>query len=354
MAQEILRFLQGEKLDSDYGLEEVRKLLFQDHPIPMWIFDTVTLSILAVNAAAVRHYGYAEKQMLSMTLKEIWTAGQIIEFLNLLSKRSTEFYPAGVWTHRKRSGEVLHVKVAICPVRFAGRPAHLSVVVDITEEKEAKKMLALRMGGSETLDIIECERRRIGAELHDGVAQFLLGAELLCDSLRQKLEARGIPETTLAAEITGDLRQATLQMRRLAGLFFPPELEGGDLAAVLKGLVERTAGLSGILCAFDDLREGKTPDIQGSVHLYRIAQEAVTNAVKHSKARHLILRLRKRGRRIVILVADDGVGIAPQPGTGAGLGLCLMRHRAESIGASLKIRRRNSGGTIVRCSAPLA
>jgi signal transduction histidine kinase len=152
--------------------------------------------------------------------------------------------------------------------------------------------------------------------------------------------------------MSGMLREAVAQTRYLARGLVPV---GGEADALQTGLAElaaRTNGLGKVSCQFDCPKPVLVEDSAITGHLYRIAQEAVNNALKHARASRITISLGQNARRLLLRVADDGVGLPPTPVAGVGLG--LMRHRAGIIGAKLEIDSRPRAGVTVTCLLPVA
>ncbi len=214
--------------------------------------------------------------------------------------------------------------------------------------------LAARKLERRILEVSEAEQRRIGHDLHDGLGQHLTGVAFLSRLLTRHLAVRGVPETEEATKIEQLVNKAVTWTRTLAAGLSPVEIDAGGLPSALRQLGLNTESIFPTRCAVRCPE--KLPSLPGWVptHLYRIAQEAVNNAVKHANGSHLWIELAPRddGRRLVLSVRDDGVGIPDQPGRHGGLGLQTMDYRARIIGGSVVVRRGEAGGTVVTCDCP--
>jgi signal transduction histidine kinase len=197
-------------------------------------------------------------------------------------------------------------------------------------------------------DLVWREQQGLLHTLHDSLGQTLTGLGMLSTGLRQRLLAIDPGTAETAAEIAHQTQLALDQVRLLAKKQFPVDVDADSLLAALRDLASATTSLHKI-----DVRvEGELPralhDGNVATELYRIAQEAVTNTVKHAQAKTITIRVEgDNGLRLAI--ADDGIGI-PRPEPINGAGLQIMRHRATSIGASLAIERGPGGGTVVTCT----
>jgi PAS domain S-box-containing protein len=217
-------------------------------------------------------------------------------------------------------------------------------VRDITERRQLE---------GEVLASSERERQRLSRELHDGLGQHLSGAAYLADSLREQLAASN-SEGAIAAQRLTRLVEESIQLTRdLAHGLRPVPAEPGGLMAALYDLTVQVRGLFRIHCSLTCRKPVAVEDEPAATHLYRIAQEAVHNAIRHGKATRVVILLTQRRRRLNLAVRDNGVGIGTAPPRRRGMGLSIMRYRAGLIHGSLLIRPRPCGGTEVVCSVDL-
>lgn len=261
-----------------------------------------------------------------------------------------------------KAGETRHLDVAGSRITYQGKPAVIATALDVTERRRMRR---------ELIRVQEEERRRIGQELHDGVASQLTGARLRLSNLSDRIQ-----------EIEEAIEENTGELRKLSRGLRPGGLAEGDLLAALKGLASSTEGAR-FVSRFgakdgEGVREGSleeahveadshrngTGDFQrrlaagleeeAASHLYRIAQEAVSNARLHGQAGQIIIRLREEEGTLALEVEDDGVGFESEEiDKYASLGLRSMRHRADLIGADLAIESSPGTGTHVRVRLPL-
>lgn len=197
----------------------------------------------------------------------------------------------------------------------------------------------------------ERERRSIGADLHDGLGQLLTAIGLMCTALKEDTAATQPAVSKSLDQMCAMLREAVAQTRYLARGLVPV---GGEADALQNGLLElavRINALGRVRCQLHCPRPVLLESEEATGHLYRIAQEAVNNALKHSGAKHINLGLTRERGHLRLEVADDGAGLPPEPEEGLGLG--LMRHRAALVGADLKIESPPRGGTVITCLLPV-
>ncbi|HVV72879.1 MAG TPA: PAS domain-containing sensor histidine kinase, partial [Verrucomicrobiae bacterium] len=226
----------------------------------------------------------------------------------------------------------------------AGKNAHWLIIFrDITQRKHLEK---------EVLEISDQEQRRLGQDLHDGLCQHLAGIELMSQVLEQKLAGRSKQDAARAGEIAGHVREAIAQTRSLARGLSPVTLESEGLASALRELASNTEKMFGIGCTVVSPGPGEILAAAVSTHLYRIAQEAVSNAIKHGKATEVQIRLESQGTQVILSVTDNGSGIASRPPKAQGMGLRIMDYRAGMISGSLSIAKNPQRGTTVQCVVP--
>ncbi len=217
------------------------------------------------------------------------------------------------------------------------------------EERDAERLRLER----EILESSERERRRIGTDLHDGVGQQLTAASLATNGLVVALTPTA-PQLAAQAENLGrQLRETMAEVRALSHGLAPVALEDDALRYALKRLCEATALSSGLRCIFECEEPMRPVDAETAGHLFRIAQEAVTNALKHAAPAEIRVGFEQQSGVLMLEVEDDGDGISDDAPPTRGIGLRAMRHRAQLIGGALEIGSPPAGGTRIRCRVKL-
>jgi PAS domain S-box-containing protein len=212
--------------------------------------------------------------------------------------------------------------------------------VDITEQKHLEKQIE---------EISEQEKRRIGQDLHDGLGQYLTGISFMSRLLQRKLSAKDLPEAADAEKIATLVNRTVFQARDLARGLCPVELENNGLHAALQDLSTTAEKLFSVACTVECDPVAIIKDTNAALHLYRIAQESINNAIKHGKAQRIHVALTRVNRTISLTIKDDGTGFSKGDSKSKGIGLRVMNYRAGMIGASLTIQSSRSGGTAVCC-----
>ncbi len=205
----------------------------------------------------------------------------------------------------------------------------------------------------EILRISEREQVRIGHDLHDSLCQHLTGIALASQVLREQLVK--LPRQANAADHIVRMVEDSIELtRRLARGLHPVEMTDEGFTDALYELAGNVTERFKIACRFECDSPVLVREPGVATHLYRIAQEATTNAVKHGKASEIIIRLERDGAMNALTITDDGVGLPDNRPLRGGMGLRIMAHRARVIGAHFDAERLPSGGTRVTCMPPAA
>jgi PAS domain S-box-containing protein len=301
---------------------------------------TLDGQITSWNRGAERVFGYSREEIIGKHVSILIPKDRENEEPAILDKirrgESVEHYET---VRRRKDGKLIHISVTVSPIRDPdGKIIGASKVArDITERKRLE---------TEITEISNREQQRIGQDLHDGLCQELTGIELMCQVLEQKLESKSKAQAQQAKEIGEHIRQAIGHTRKLARGLFPVELETNGFMSALDELADYVKKLFKVECRFECAVSVSIRDNVVATHLYRIAQEAVNNAVKHGKAKHIIVSLTPAGDKISLVVTDDGIGFSAESRRGSGMGLHTMKYRASVIGASLEVRSAGKGTTI--------
>lgn len=303
--------------------------------------------IVGTNPAAERMFGYAAAEMAGRNVKMLMPSPHREEHDRYIKN----YHRTGVrkiinggreLQAQRKDGTVFPVELSVTEVDHM----HLftGVIRDITARKELERAVS---------EAAEREQNRIGQELHDGICQELTGIELHLCSLARKLQSRSSEEAAAAAEIAASVRRAMSRTRKLSHGLSPLISKSEGLMGALRELADNISGTYSIQCSFLCPSPVLLKDTLASSHLCRIAQEAVSNAVRHGKAKRVEIALRKHQDNIFLSVKDNGIGLPAAQFQGAGIGLRVMKYRAGLINGSLEIKGRPEGGTSVICTVPL-
>jgi PAS domain S-box-containing protein len=298
-------------------------------------------NILRANQAELELLGRTSDEVLGRQIADFHVESEVaLDVLERLARKET------IQNHRARvrdkSGTVKHVLIDANGLWEKDKLVHSRWFIrDATHRVELER---------EILTISEREQRRLGHDLHDDLCQQLAGIQFLSESLAHELMAKSSAEAPQAKEIAQSVQHAMTQTRDLARGLSPVGMEAEGLMEGLGQLAARTSKLFRLNCHFHCPLPVLVPDHAVAIHLYRIAQEAVGNAVKHAKADRIELALAAAGTSVRLGVSDDGIGIPRKLPRREGMGLRIMHYRAGVIGGSLLIQHRLDGGTGVVCT----
>jgi two-component system sensor histidine kinase UhpB len=352
-----------------YSLERMRSLhylreseeryreLFNNNPMPMWVFDTVSFCFLEINIAAVQHYGYTQKEFLGMTLADIRAGGEIAQLREEVEeiRESREGVRKGVYRHRRKNGDILFAEIAWHNIRYKNERAILVLASDVTErillenELNEQRMSRQRQITEAVIVAQEKERTEIGKELHDNVNQILGASNLYINTAMTEEEMR----QELLEKSTELISRAINEIRKISKSLITPGLREIGLIDSIEDVI-------------DDMKMGKEDlqihlDIQNiseeqiedrrKLTLFRIVQEQLNNILKHAQATRVLIRLSIEGRDIVLTVSDNGVGFDASRHR-KGVGITNIISRAELFSGKVEIHSAPGDGCILTVRIP--
>ncbi|MBM3861049.1 MAG: PAS domain S-box protein [Verrucomicrobia bacterium] len=331
--------------------EQRYRLLADTVPDLVCVYDLPARRNRYINRAVQRILGVTPEQFQNETLGH---------FVHPDDKPRLEAHHAAL--SAARDGEVLET---ICRFHDAEGRCHWLQLRDTIFTRDAdgrvqqiigaaSDITALRDLQREVLEISERERARIGRDIHDSLCQQLVGVTLMLRLLRDKLQSRNPSEAVDAAEMERLLREAVHHAREISHNLHPAQFLDEGLCVALQNLADQTSQRCSVQCVAACQDGIKEVDRATALHLYRIVQEAVANAVKHAQSRRIDVRLSADAGVLRLTVQDDGCGFADTAGNGDGLGLRIMRYRARQIGGKLSVRSAEGSGTVVTCQWPVS
>jgi two-component system, LuxR family, sensor kinase FixL len=306
-----------------------------------------------VNAATEKMFGYTRDEMIHQNVCLLMPSPHRDEHDNYILRYLQTGQAKIIGSGREvvaqhRDGTTFPVDLAVSEV------GHLKlftgIVRDISEQKDLQRRV---------LEIAAEEQRRIGQELHDGTQQELTGLSLMAQNLADTLAAKpaeflrqhgldGLQR--VAARLSLGLEESNKGVQLMARGLIPVEVDSQGLRTALGELAHAISDVHPVACTFQCSRTVELADNFTATHLYRIAQEAVTNALKHGKPESIEIALVQQQNRLLLTVRDNGQGIDPAVASNGGRGLRIMSYRAALIGATLTVVPATAGGTLVSCS----
>ncbi len=304
------------------------------------------------NRGAELIFGWTEDEIIGQPVATLCPADDLRRYSErvLPALASLGHYESSLHCVR-RSGESVSVAIraSLTDAGDSGKnPAAIRAIIcanDITRQKELE---------NEIVQISEKEQRRIGQDLHDDLCQQLASIGCLAKVLRQKLAADGDAATADALDQIGEmLSSANVRAREISRGLAPAVIQREGLTSAIEELASRTRKVFGVPCRFHCPDPVFIEDERTAVQLYRIAQEATANAVKHSDATAIDIHLDLIPGHLRLRISDDGRGLPPEAAAkSCGLGLLTMNHRAGILDGELDIHSSPGRGTSITCTAP--
>jgi two-component system sensor kinase FixL len=302
--------------------------------------------IISWNLGAHRMYGYSKSEALKLNADRMIPEHKQNEMPDMIEKlKKKETIDSFETIRLAKDGRILHISLTATLLRDeTGKPFAVTITErDISERRHLE---------NEILEITERERKLIGQEMHDSMGQVLTGVAIKSKGLALKLKGKSLIESKGALAISKLANQAIAQMRDLARMLYPVDIEAGGLVTALQSLVSNAEKILDIRCRFLCEKPVSVNNLVEAKQLYRIAQEAITNAAKHGKAKNITIELRSTRDFCTLSVKNDGLAFQKSSRPKSGLGLKIMEYRASLIGGVLDIRKGKKNGAIVTCTVP--
>jgi PAS domain S-box-containing protein len=287
--------------------------------------------------------GYSVEESIGMSFASVIHPTELERIINRFQNRMKGLVEPNRYesVFIRHDGEKMPVEISARLIEWQGQRATMAYCTDLTERKRLE---------DEVLKISQWEKQRIGHDLHDALGQQLTGIAYLSKDLESDLTDESSAHVAKAARLGFLLRTAIELVRRVVRGLTPVEMDEGGLPAGLSRLANEAQTTMGIECRFDNGVKTPIRNLEAASHLYHIAQEALTNAVRHGGARNVTIRLFEDGSQGELVVEDDGTGLLPCDGQQDGSGLKIMRYRVNRVGGKLSLTSNGKAGLAVHCT----
>lgn len=338
-------------------LKHTQRILRNNQNLAHAIFDSITDAIVTVsedgtilstNRAVKVMFGYEDGELTGQSVDKLLpypfkdTNSSIIE--NMLGQGERIIVGIGSECQGlKKDGTVFPIKLTFNEIKLDNATIFAGIISDLTGKMNMERRF---------FEIANEERRKIGRELHDGLGQTLTGIRLVSENLARKLQANELPGTEEVKEIAGMVKEADEYARTLTRGLVQVDLEKKGLSVALNDLCAHFTKISGVDCSFVENGDVAIEDHSMALHLYKIVQEAITNAVKHAGPEKIVVRLSGNSHHTSVVISDDGKGFEYNDEKQHGLGIEIMKHRAGMLGGILEIVSAGQNQTHVRCIIP--
>jgi PAS domain S-box-containing protein len=348
-------FIHGAAFDIT-DLKQAETSLQEERNVVSAILDTVGALVVVLdpegrivrfNRTCEQTTGYSFAEVKGKPVRDLFMLpGECERFLlawNQLQRGERPGNYESHWVNRRGEKRLIDWSTTVLSTEKGGARHVIATGIDITERKRLESAI---------LEIGAQEQRRIAQDLHDGLGQHLTGIAFLSKVLAEELAAKSRPEAGGAQKIVDLVNDAIRKTRDLARGLLPVVSEAQGLMTALQSWANEVEDVFRIPCRFECGGTLLVHDEAVANHVYRIAQEAVNNAIKHGGARRITVRLAAENSGGVLTVEDDGSGFPDGSASHGGMGLHTMNYRARMIGGSLNIQRRGARGTLVTCRFP--
>lgn len=319
--------------------------IFRANPIAISIARLSDFRFIEANDGFVELTKYSRKELLGHSPEELGMVVNELSYKKLFTelRRRRSIKQRGMLL-RIKGGTILHVLASYELITLQGEQCIVCAKQDVTNEMALQQSILLAA---------EEAQARLGQELHDGLCQELAAGTFMVELLLKSMSKRPADADLIEnmQNISQVVKKATTETQGLASGLFPTSLSSKDITHALSELARNVSARSQVSCLFDCEKNFNAKDKIAGIHMYRIVQEAVRNAIQHGKATHIVIDMTSHADEYVITISDDGVGM-PERVKKDGMGIGAMEYRSRLLNGSLNIRSRRPQGTIVTLTCP--
>lgn len=304
--------------------------------------------ILSANKAFSKMFGYGHNELIGENLNLLMPYLHDLDPKNfsqgyLETEKNNRANEGKETQGLKKNNLIFPIELSLNEILCSGNQILAGIIRDLSKRRELEHRL---------IEIGNEERRRIGRDLHDGLGQMLTGIRMLADSLARKLHANAVPGAEEVKEIAEMINEADGIARSIARDMVQVEIEKKGLEVAVEELCRKIEKMTGATCKLNIGENFKFENQSRALHLYRIIQEAINNALKHGKATSINIQIFEHDHHISVEIQDDGIGFSDHASDHDGKGIQIMKHRARMMGGNLELLRTENNTTLVRCLIP--
>lgn len=329
--------------------EEKYRHIFENNPVPMWIYNPDTLEFVEVNRAAVQHYGYSEEEFLSMAIADIRPTDDIKALKkDVQEHRNTSSY-GEEWVHLKKDGSRIDVKISAANIEYDDSTYRLVLANDITDQKRVHERIL-----QSAIETENRERKRFAQELHDGIGQYLASAKMNLESVKSHIDPLPKNKQKQLKTSIDLLKHAISESRVIAHNLMPSVIEDYGLVLALETLLENVLETSDINYSFNHRIDYQKLSLNVQLNIYRIVQEAIRNALKYSQCSQVSVQLYEYEDQLSLTIEDDGIGLKlDKTMEEKGIGLKSIRSRTKAISGQIEIDSKPGKGVTITLDIPI-
>jgi PAS domain S-box-containing protein len=338
--------------------EEKYKLLFSKNPMPMWVYNAKTFEFLAVNEAALKHYGYEREEFLQLKVTEIRPSDELDRFLQSNMIRDGNIRNAGVWKHRKKNGDLIEVEVLAQRIVYEGNDALLVLIHDVTDKLKNEQALLksyeqIKQLASHLQEVREQERKRIAREIHDELGQHLTALKMNVSWMDKQTSADDEVIKMKMRQTINIINESNLAIRKILNELRTDFVSRTSISETMESQCLQLQHQTGIKAIYNI--ETVNFEIEDSVSacLYRSLQEAFTNIIRYANAASVWVDLKTQNGNITLKIRDNGVGFDPQKISSHSFGLLGIKERVHDLHGFFRLESAPGKGTALHLEIPL-